>query len=294
MEFWIRNSTRPINQLNIQQKNRIMKTGITTFVLLLLVLGLFGQQTREEFIRLEHEARKRFIEVQQQSFEDFRRGIITQPRQRCRQTIEAPLSISQVECNKMQQPQPASSNHAQCVAPTTTNSGLIPVINRYVGRTATGRMFVSGFRVTSGFGMRRLPHERVARMHQGIDLQTPISTPVIAPFCGKIVNVRNTRRGGVTLRFVSTGAEKDVELLLMHLQSVPRLGKVSRNEVLAYTGNTGVMTNGRRVGAHLHLEMRKNGQVVDPLLYIIASPYPSSNVGKFRLAVKETSMASAQ
>ncbi|AUW57214.1 hypothetical protein C1T17_03020 [Sphingobium sp. SCG-1] len=116
---------------------------------------------------------------------------------------------------------------------------------------------VSG-RITSGYGMRRHPILRFTRMHAGIDFAAPYGSPVYAATDG-IVEYAG-RHGGhgnyVKLRHgggIATGYAH-----MSRIAATPGQ-QVRRGQVIGYVGSSGLST-----GPHLHYELYRNGQTVNP------------------------------
>ncbi|MET0321529.1 MAG: M23 family metallopeptidase, partial [Duganella sp.] len=119
------------------------------------------------------------------------------------------------------------------------------------------RMRVSGF-----FGVLR---DFSARPHPGVDLAAPRGTPVHAAAAGTVTAAgalaENDGRYGTTV-IVDTGAG---QALYAHLNSVAvKPGdRVAVGQVIGAVGATGAAT-----GPHLHFELRRGGQAVDPALVL--------------------------
>ncbi len=125
--------------------------------------------------------------------------------------------------------------------------------------------------IMSGYGMRIHPIFRVRRMHQGVDFRARVGTPVYAPGDGIIKHAANKPGGfGLTIEI-----DHDFGYLTRyaHLSGFAegiRPGtKVSRGDLIGYTGRTG-----RVNGPHLHYEVMREGQHVDPMNYLFADLTP--------------------
>ncbi|MBQ3906382.1 MAG: M23 family metallopeptidase [Lachnospiraceae bacterium] len=121
---------------------------------------------------------------------------------------------------------------------------------------------ISGGRISSYFGKRNAPTKGASTYHQGIDWATPTGTSVMAS-CGGTVSKAGWASGYGYCVFIDH--EDGRQTRYGHLSKVlVKVGqKVRQGEKIALSGNTGVST-----GAHLHFEMRINGNAVDPLKYI--------------------------
>ncbi len=117
-------------------------------------------------------------------------------------------------------------------------------------------------RVTSGYGMRMHPIKKEIMMHYGIDLAAPMGTPVVATANGKVETAEFKEGYG---NLVKLKHSEEYATLYTQLQSykVKTGQKVKKGEVIGYLGQSGTST-----GPHLHYEVHKNGERVDPGDYI--------------------------
>ena len=98
--------------------------------------------------------------------------------------------------------------------------------------------------------------------HPGLDIAVPSATQVRAAGGGMVVEVSETPEYGKMIRL--SHPEK-YETLYGHLSEtlVKQGDKVALGAVIALSGNTG-----RSTAPHLHFEVRKDGQAVDPMQLI--------------------------
>jgi murein DD-endopeptidase MepM/ murein hydrolase activator NlpD len=119
--------------------------------------------------------------------------------------------------------------------------------------------------VTSPFGLRYHPVLHIWRMHTGIDYGVGCGTPVRASAAGRVVSAGTA--GGYGYRVVVDHgwiAGADLATTYNHLSRiVVRSGTVSRGQIVAYSGTTGLST-----GCHLHFEVLSNGRYVNPTRYV--------------------------
>lgn len=113
----------------------------------------------------------------------------------------------------------------------------------------------SGYSINknSPFGWRIDPITGKKKFHHGIDVALPQGTPLVAPADGEVVHKGSGADGGNVL--IMKHAPKTY-IVFYHLQKPSHLAvgdKVSRGEVVAYSGNTG-----RSTGPHLHMELRNS------------------------------------
>jgi len=115
-------------------------------------------------------------------------------------------------------------------------------------------------RITSSFSNRRYhPVLGIYRAHLGTDFGAPAGTPVEATADGTIVfaGVNGGYGNMVRIRHAN-GYETRYAHLNRFGRGIHRGLKVRQKQVIGYVGSTGLAT-----GAHLHYELRKNGQAID-------------------------------
>ncbi len=113
-------------------------------------------------------------------------------------------------------------------------------------------------RITSPVGPRILRSGQ-ERFHQGVDIPAPMGTPVRSAG-GGVVTRAGTGRGYGNLVVVDHGG--GLETRYAHLSRIDvQVGQaVPAGAVVGLVGSTG-----NSVGPHLHLEVRRGGEVVDPV-----------------------------
>lgn len=119
---------------------------------------------------------------------------------------------------------------------------------------------VDGARISSNFGMRRHPIAGYRRMHQGIDFAVGYGTPVVAAADGVVVEARRWGGYGNWVRVRHANGLESGYAHLSRFASGLRAGqRVHQGQVIAYVGSTGAST-----GPHLHYEIWRNGQRINP------------------------------
>jgi murein DD-endopeptidase MepM/ murein hydrolase activator NlpD len=117
-----------------------------------------------------------------------------------------------------------------------------------------------GYRMSSSYGFRRHPISGYRRMHQGIDFAAGTGTPIVAPADGVVVEARRWGGYGNWLRIRhSNGLESGYAHLSRYGAGIRPGQRVRQGQVIAYVGSTGAST-----GPHLHYEIWRNGQRVNP------------------------------
>lgn len=122
---------------------------------------------------------------------------------------------------------------------------------------------VSGFIITSPFGMRVHPVLGTQRMHNGIDMACAQGTPIYATRAGT-VTVASYQAGGAG-NYVSINHLDGFSSIYMHMTHyVVSVGQtVSQGQLIGYVGSTGLST-----GPHLHFGVSYAGTYVNPMAYI--------------------------
>lgn len=101
--------------------------------------------------------------------------------------------------------------------------------------------------------------ERSSEPHQGLDIAVPADSYIRAAGAG---TVREAGRDPVYGRFLTLEHDDGYRTLYAHASAilVEEGQRVQRNEVIGLTGSTG-----RSTAPHLHFEVLRNGEAVDPL-----------------------------
>lgn len=113
-------------------------------------------------------------------------------------------------------------------------------------------------RPTSGYGLRTDPIKGTTSKHPGFDLAAPTGTPVAAAAGGTVVHAGPAGTYGnlITIRH-----DNGLETRYAHLSAVDvQVGaRVEAGQPIGKVGTTGYST-----GPHLHFEVRRDGQTIDP------------------------------
>lgn len=131
-------------------------------------------------------------------------------------------------------------------------------------------------RISSPYGMRVHPVLHTVKMHTGIDYAAATGTPIRATADGTLT-FKGWKGGyGNTVVLMHSNG---IETLYAHMSAFsPAQGKVKAGEVIGYVGSTG-----RSTGPHLHYEVRKNGQPMNPTAIALPTPkLTPANMAEFR------------
>lgn len=150
-----------------------------------------------------------------------------------------------------------------------------PITNKDLKRTA------------SGWGYRIHPIYKVRKMHWGMDFTAPVGTPIYATGNGKVIEMAGSKSSRTEFgQYIKIDHGFGYETVYAHLSkfNVTAGQVVKRGDVIGFVGNTGAST-----APHLHYEVHKDGQRVNPALYyfkdLSADEYDkmiaiSSNIGQ--------------
>ncbi len=117
---------------------------------------------------------------------------------------------------------------------------------------------IEGYSVNSRFGLRRLSFERRARMHEGLDYAAPSGTPILAAAEGEVIRTGVSSSYG---RYVEIQHANGVTSFYAHMSRIrAEEGQfVAAGDLIGDVGSTG-----RSTGAHLHFEIRRDGEQINP------------------------------
>jgi murein DD-endopeptidase MepM/ murein hydrolase activator NlpD len=116
--------------------------------------------------------------------------------------------------------------------------------------------------VTSGFGWRTHPIYKTVVFHTGMDFSAEQGTPIYATGDGVVDVAENLLQG--YRRHVVLDHGYGYKSLYGHMSkmAVKKGQKVSRGQLIGYVGSTGLST-----APHIHYEVIKNGEKVNPINY---------------------------
>jgi len=132
-----------------------------------------------------------------------------------------------------------------------------------------------GARISAAWGPMLNPFTREKTDHRGIDLVGPPGSEIHAAASGRVEEATTHYSGGARYGTVVILDHGDgIKTLYAHLDrlNVEKGQRVSRGDVLGTQGATGQVKGGdgqvRTMGAHLHFEVRENGEFRDPALFV--------------------------
>ncbi len=128
-------------------------------------------------------------------------------------------------------------------------------------RKALLRTPVDGFRVSSGFGMRKHPILGYSKLHKGVDFAAPTGAPIYAAGDGVVEQAGRKGAYGNYVRLKHNGAYRTAYAHLSRFAKGMKVGRrVRQGEIIGYVGTTG-----RSTGPHLHYEVIVSGKQINPL-----------------------------
>ena len=119
---------------------------------------------------------------------------------------------------------------------------------------------IDGARISSSFGNRRHPILGYTRLHAGTDFAAPSGTPIYAAGTGTI---EMAQRNGSFGNYVRIRHANGYQTAYAHMRGygrgIRKGVRVRQGQVIGYVGTTG-----RSTGPHLHYEVIRNGNKVNP------------------------------
>ena len=127
--------------------------------------------------------------------------------------------------------------------------GIQPVSNKNLERTS------------SGWGYRIHPLYKIRQFHSGQDFAAPIGTEIYATGDGIVESMETSTYSGYgNCVVINHGFGYKTRYAHMSKFNVKQGQKIKRGNVIGFVGSTGFST-----GPHLHYEVEKNGEKVNPV-----------------------------
>lgn len=129
-------------------------------------------------------------------------------------------------------------------------------------------------KISSQYGMRVHPITKVYKLHTGVDISAPMGANFVAANDGIVVKAEYNVAYGKMVVIDHGGG---ISTLYAHgSEFLVKVGdQVKRNQAVLKVGSTGYST-----GPHAHFEVRKNGEVTNPMPYITNGVVPNSEEDK--------------
>ena len=134
--------------------------------------------------------------------------------------------------------------------------------------------------ISSYFGYRDDPIYEIRKFHKGIDFSANIGTDVIATGDGVVTDVHKVSMGGYG-KYIEIDHGFSYSTLYAHMNSiyVVKGQKVKRGQIIGSVGNTG-----KSSGPHLHYEVHKDGEAINPINYFYNDITPTEYEEMIELA----------
>ncbi|MFV9552407.1 M23 family metallopeptidase [Algibacter sp. PT7-4] len=121
-------------------------------------------------------------------------------------------------------------------------------------------------RMASGYGMRSDPFTKVRKMHWGMDFTAPRGTPIYATGDGVVERADSNSSGyGKHIR-INHGYGYTSLYAHLYKYNVRKNQKVKRGDLIGFVGSTG-----RSEAPHLHYEIFKDGDRINPINFYYGS-----------------------
>ena len=102
--------------------------------------------------------------------------------------------------------------------------------------------------------------------HRGIDIQVNISDEVKASTDGIVKSIKNDPRYGWSITLEHKDGFTTIYTCLVDVNMVHEGENIEQGQIIAKAGNSGVFECAD--GSHLHFEMMKNGEYINPEMYL--------------------------
>jgi murein DD-endopeptidase MepM/ murein hydrolase activator NlpD len=136
-------------------------------------------------------------------------------------------------------------------------------------------------RISSGFGWRTHPITKQNHVHAGIDLSAPEGSPIYATGDGLIERADNLAQGYGNHVVINHGFGYQTLYGHMTKWAVRQGQKIKRGDLIGYVGSTGLSTS-----PHLHYEVIKDGNKIDPIHFFFNDVKPDIYAQMLELAAR--------
>ncbi|MEQ8200353.1 MAG: peptidoglycan DD-metalloendopeptidase family protein [Syntrophomonadaceae bacterium] len=205
--------------------------------------------------------KKADLDVQQRELESSRVTLVEKKKKLAEQLKQKKVVLASVQQEKAQYAQAME----ELERASAEAEAMILRLQGKGGSIGTGSFTwpTPGYsNITSGYGMRYHPILKVNKLHTGIDIGAPSGAKIVAADSGAVIYSGWLGAYGNAI-IIDHGA--GISTLYGHQSSrlVSVGAKVTKGQTIGKVGSTGWST-----GPHLHFEVRKNGNPVNPRSYI--------------------------
>ncbi|WP_203294143.1 M23 family metallopeptidase [Luteirhabdus pelagi] len=124
-------------------------------------------------------------------------------------------------------------------------------------------------RMASGYGYRTDPFTKARKFHYGMDFTSPRGTPVFASGDGVVSRADNTASGYGNHIRIDHGYGYESLYAHLYKYNVRRGQRVKRGDLIGFVGSTG-----RSEAPHLHYEVFKDGERINPINFYYGNLTP--------------------
>ena len=124
-------------------------------------------------------------------------------------------------------------------------------------------------RMASGYGYRTDPFTKARKMHWGMDFTAPRGTPVYASGDGVVTRADNTASGYGNHIRIDHGYGYESLYAHLYKYNVRNGQKIKRGDLIGFVGSTG-----RSEAPHLHYEVFKDGERINPINFYYGNLSP--------------------
>ncbi|HZH70175.1 MAG TPA: M23 family metallopeptidase [Flavobacteriaceae bacterium] len=124
-------------------------------------------------------------------------------------------------------------------------------------------------RMASGYGWRTDPFTKARKFHHGMDFSAPRGTPIYATGDGKVTRADNRATGYGNHIVIDHGFGYETLYAHLHKYNVKKGQQVKRGDIIGFVGSTG-----RSQAPHLHYEVFKDGQRINPINFYYGDMTP--------------------
>ena len=117
--------------------------------------------------------------------------------------------------------------------------------------------------ISSYFGYRPDPIYKIEKFHSGIDFSSTLNAEAYATGDGVVFDVESNEWGYGNMVIIDHGYGYKTRYAHLNKPAVHKGQKVKRGQVVGYIGATGKAT-----GVHLHYEVLKNDEQIDPINFL--------------------------
>ncbi|RMA57254.1 M23 family metallopeptidase [Ulvibacter antarcticus] len=137
-------------------------------------------------------------------------------------------------------------------------------------------------RMASGFGYRNDPFTKARKFHFGMDFTAPRGTPVYASGDGKVTRADNTASGYGNHIRIDHGYGYESLYAHLYKYNVRSGNRVKRGDLIGFVGSTG-----RSEAPHLHYEIFKDGERINPINFYYGNLSPEEFTNMLRASQQE-------